>query len=68
VTAEKGGAATFDRPHGTPPRGRQRRAVPVTKRLAEAAEHIRHFQPLASHEIRSSGGHEIRRGWHDDVQ
>ena len=68
VTAEGRGAAKFDRPHRPPPRGRQRRAVPVTKRRAEAAEHIRHFQPLASHGTRSSGGHEIRRGWQDDGQ
>ena len=68
VTAQRGRAAIFDRPHGTPPRGRQRRAVPVAKSRAEAAEHVRHFQPLASHETRSSGGHEVRRGWHDDVQ
>jgi hypothetical protein len=50
VTAQRGRAAIFDRPHGTPPRGRQRRAVPVAKSRAEAAEHVRHFQPLASHE------------------
>ena len=68
VTAEYCGAAILDRPHGTPPRGRERRAVPITKRRAEAAEHIRHFQPLASHGTRSSGGHEVRHGWHGDVQ
>ena len=50
VTAESGGAATLDRDHGAPPRGRQRRAVPVTESRAEVAEHIRHFQPLAGHE------------------
>ena len=31
VTAESGGAATLDRDHGAPPRGRQRRTVPVTE-------------------------------------
>jgi len=68
VTAGQGGAAILDRSHRLPPRGRQRRTVPVTKSRAEAAEHIRHFQPLSGHETRSSGGHEVSRGWHDDVQ
>jgi hypothetical protein len=68
VTAQHGGAAILDRSHRLPPRGRQRCAVPVTKRRAEAAEHVRHFQSLAGHEASSSGGHEVRRGWHDDVQ
>src|SRR5271169_7188861 len=40
VTAESGGAATFDRDHGTPPRSGQRRAVPITESRAKAAEHI----------------------------
>jgi hypothetical protein len=66
MTAEHGGAAILDRPHRLPPRRGQRCAVPITKRRAEAAEYIRHFQPLAGH--RSSGGHEIRRRWHDDVE
>ena len=68
VTAESGGAATLDRDHGAPPRGGQRRAVPVTESRAEVAEHIRHFQPLAGHATRPSGGHEVRHGWHDDVE
>jgi hypothetical protein len=68
VTTEGCGAATLDRPHGTPPRGRQRRAVLITICRAEAAEHIRHFQPLVGHETRSSGGHEIRHGWNEDAQ
>ena len=68
VTAERRGAAAFDRDHGAPPRGGQRRAVLVTKSRAEVAEHIRHFQPLAGHGTRASGGHEVRRGWRDDVQ
>ncbi len=67
VTAERGGAAAFDRDHGAPPRGRQRRAVLVTESRAEVAEHVRHFQPLAGHETRASGGHEVRRGWRDGV-
>jgi hypothetical protein len=37
VTAESGGAATLDRDHGAPPRGRQRRTVPVTESRAEVA-------------------------------
>src|SRR5271169_6526652 len=40
VTTESGGAATFDRDHGTPPRGGQRRAVVITESRAKAAEHI----------------------------
>jgi hypothetical protein len=68
VAAEGRGAATFDRIHRPPPRRRQRRGVSVTKRLAEAAEHIRHFQTLASHGTLSSAGHEVRHGWHDGVQ
>src|SRR5580692_13015002 len=49
MTAERGGAATIDRRHGMPLRRRQRRAVLLTESRAEAAEHIRHFQPLAGH-------------------
>ena len=60
VTAERGGAATLDRDHGAPPGGGQRRAMPITERRAEVAEHIRHFQPLAGHGNRASGGVEIR--------
>ena len=68
VTAERGGAATLDRDHGAPPRGGQRRAMLITESRAEVAEHIRHFQPLAGHGTRASGGHEVRHGWRDDVQ
>ena len=68
VTAEGGRAATFDRDHGAPPRGGQRRGVPLMESRAEAAEHIRHFQPLVGHGTRPSGGHEIRCGWHEDVE
>ena len=68
VTAESGGAAALDRGHGAPPRGGQRRAMLVTESRAEVAEHIRHFQPLAGHGTRASGGHEVRRGWRDGVQ
>jgi hypothetical protein len=68
VTAERGGAATLDRNHGMPLRGGQRRGMLVTERRAEVAEHVRHFQPFASHGNRASGGHEVGRGWHDDVQ
>ena len=68
VTAERGGAATLDRGHGVPPRRRQRRAMLITESRAEVAEHIRHFQPLAGHGTRASGGHEVRHGWHDDVE
>ncbi len=68
VTAESGGAATLDRDHGAPPRGRQRRAVPVTESRAEVAEHIRHFQPLVGHATSPSGGHEVRHAWHSDVE
>ena len=68
VTPESGGAATLDRDHGAPPRGGQRRAVLIMKRRAKVAEHIRHFQPLAGHGTRSSGGHEVRHGRRDDVE
>ena len=47
VTAKSGGAATLDRDHGAPPGGGQRRAMLITERRPEVAEHIRHFQPLA---------------------
>ena len=68
MTAEGGRAAALDRDHGAPSRGGQRGAIPVTKRRAEAAEHIRHFQPLASHGNRPSGGHEVRRVRREDVE
>jgi hypothetical protein len=38
VTAERGGAATLDRGHGMPLRGRQRRAMLITESRAEVAE------------------------------
>ena len=68
VTPESGGAATLDRDHGAPPRGQQRRVMLITENRAEVAEHIRHFQSLAGHGTRPSGGHEVRHGWHDDVE
>ena len=68
MSAESDGAATFDRVHGAPPRGRQRRAMLVTESRTEVAEHIRHLQPLASHGTRPSGGHEVRHSWHNDVE
>jgi len=68
VTAERGGAATLDRDHGMPLRRGQRPAVPVTESRAEVAEHVRHFQPLAGHETRASGGYQVRHRWQDDVQ
>src|SRR4051794_34916826 len=68
VTAERGGAATLDREHGAPLRGRQRRAVLITESRAEVAEHLRHFQPLAGHEARASGPDEVRQGWRADVE
>jgi hypothetical protein len=40
----------------------------VTESLAEVAEHIRHFQPLAGHGTRASGGHEVRCRCRDDVE
>ena len=60
MTAERGGAATLDRRHGMPLRRRQRRPVLLTESRAEAAEHVRHFQPLAGHEIRALGRNEVR--------
>ena len=66
VSAECRGAATLDRAHGAPPRGGQRRAMLVTESRAEVTEHIRHFQPLAGHEDRASGGHEVRYRGEDD--
>jgi hypothetical protein len=68
VPAESGGAATLDRVHGAPPRGRQRAAMLITESRAEVAEHIRHFQPLAGHGTRPSGGHEVRHRWRGDVE
>ena len=68
VTAERGGAATLDRDHGAPPGGGQRRAMLITERRAEVAEQIRHFQPLAGHGNRGSGGDEIRHGRCDVVE
>ena len=68
VTAESGGAATLDRAHGSPPLGRQRRAMSVKKSLAEVAEHVRHFQPLVGHGTQASDGHEVRWSWPDPPQ
>jgi hypothetical protein len=68
VTAESGGATSFDTGHGSTPCRGQRRTVLITESRAEVAEHVRHFQPLAGHETRSSGGHEIRRGWREDAE
>ena len=68
VTAESGSAASLNRSHGPTPRCGQRRAMLITESRAEVAEHIRHFQPLAGHETRSSGGHEVRHAWHGDVE
>ena len=68
MTAESGGAATLDREHGAPPCRRQRRAMLITESRAEAAEHVRHFQPLAGHETRASGRNEVRQGWRDDIE
>ena len=53
VAAERRGAATLDRGHGAASRAGQRRAMPVTKRRAELAEHVRQFQPLAGQGGRS---------------
>jgi hypothetical protein len=61
VTAKSYGAASLDRGHGVPLRGRQRRAMLITESRAEVAEYIRHFQPLASHEKTcASGRHQVR--------
>ena len=68
VAAECRGAAALDREHGAPPRGGQRRAMLITESLAEAAEHVRHFRPLAGHGSRASGGHVVRRGWRNSVE
>jgi hypothetical protein len=68
MTAERGGAATLDRRHGMPLRRRQRRAVLLTKSRAEAAEHVRHFQPLAGHGTQVSGGYQVWHGWRDNVE
>jgi len=62
VTAESGGSAAFDRDHGALPSDGQRYAVLLTESHAEAAEHVRHFQPLAGHN-RRSGGHEVWSCW-----
>jgi len=40
----------------------------ITESRAEAPEHIRHFQPLAGHETRASGGHQVRQGWRADIE
>jgi hypothetical protein len=56
MTAECRGAAAFDRQHGAPPRAGQRGAMLVSESRPEAAEHIRHFQPLDDHATRASGG------------
>ncbi len=63
VTAESGGAATLDRGHGMPLCRRQRPAALITESRAEVAEHVRHFQPLASHETRASGGDQVQHSW-----
>ena len=68
VTAERGGAATFDRKHGAPLRGRQRRAMLITESRAEVAEHIRHFQPLTGHGTPASGGYEVWEFGDRDVE
>jgi hypothetical protein len=68
VAAESGGAANFDRVHGAPSRGGQRRAMLISESRAEAAEHIRHFQPFVGHGTRPSGGHEVRHGRRDVVE
>jgi hypothetical protein len=68
MAAERGGTTPFDRQHRAVPCGRQRGAMLVMESLAEAAEYVRHFQPLAGHETRASGGHEVGRNWRDGVQ
>jgi len=68
VTAESGSAASLNRSHGPTPRCGQRRAMLITESRAEVAEHIRHFQPLTGHRIRASGGDEVRRVRHRDVE
>jgi hypothetical protein len=60
MTAESGGAATLDRDHGAPPAGGQRRAMMITERRPELAEHVRHFQPFPGHGPCLSDGHEVR--------
>jgi hypothetical protein len=40
----------------------------ITERRAEVVEHIRHFQPLAGHGTRLSGGHEVRHARCDVVE
>ena len=65
VTAERGGPAEFDRGHDAPLRRAQRRAMLRTIGVAVAAEHVRHFQPLASHETRASGRHQVRHDRHE---
>ena len=37
----------------------------IAERLAEVAEYIRHFQPIASHDSPASGGCQVRRGRYD---
>ena len=68
MAAESGGTATLDRDHGASPGSGQRRAMLITERRAEVAEHIRHLQPLAGHGNRASGGDEIRHDRCDVVQ
>ena len=68
VTAKGGGAASLNSGHGAPPCDRQRGAMLITESRAEAAEHIRHFQPLAGHGIAASGGYGVRRVRHEDVE
>ena len=67
MTAESSGATTLDRRRRTPPRNGQRRAMAIAKSWAEAAEHIRHFQPLTD-TAAPSGGHEVRQGWRHRLQ
>src|SRR5260370_3719154 len=61
VTAESGGAATFDPHHGTPPPRGQRRAVVITENRAKAAEHTPHFPPPTDTRTRRSGRDHVPR-------
>jgi hypothetical protein len=68
VATESGGAATLDRDHRPPLRGGHRRAIQVTKRRAEVAEDIRHFQRLAGHGNRALGGDKVQYGWRGNIE
>src|SRR5215472_5588031 len=59
VTAERCRAAVFDPDHCTAARAGKRRSVLLPRSRPEAAEHVRHFEPLARH------GQAVRRvsGW-----